>query len=571
MLNDAEKLSFLQQQIAISKRQKSKTIYNTDMNSQQSNNVKQNVLRICISFILILVFAVLSYCLCAAFLSSANMEYTMDEATFFTADSPIRNLIFLILLIGILFLLDKVCTKLKPVILFWISAIILAGLFLYLIQDVNLTPTWDALRTFQAAEQFIDGNYDSLLPGGYIAHYPFQIPMMLYNCLLILVFGDTYIASQWINVLYFVGCYYCLFRLTAIYSHDNARAQRICILLSAAFLPLGMYTMFIYSNMPALFFMLAGILQGSKYLQTSSIRHLVCAYSLLCISSLFKGTSYIAIIALTIAVIFKMIQEFHLKTVLITVLSVFILINVPQAISLSVEKLDPRFNFEDSLYVEYALEMGCKRSLRGAGWHDGWMETYLDEYSDSYEEKEYEARRIIHDNYAKLFSSADNAVAFYRDKLNSMWTSPDFQGYWTIQANKNDTRGLGDSARQSYGWIEYDTANDSYSNFTESYMNGSLNRVIRGFLNAEQNLVYLFSLIFLLSQFRRKEFTADRLLLPLTFLGGFLFLAIWEAKAQYSILFYVLLFPCAAIGLDYFYHFIEQTLGKRWLKRHTDS
>jgi hypothetical protein len=78
-------------------------------------------------------------------------------------------------------------------------------------------------------------------------------------------------------------------------------------------------------------------------------------------------------------------------------------------------------------------------------------------------------------------------------------------------------------------------------------MSGSLNQAVRGYLNAFQNLIYLLALADVLKNLRRKTMSRERLLLPLTFLGGFLFLIVWEAKAQYSILFFVLLFPAASM------------------------
>ena len=40
----------------------------------------------------------------------------------------------------------------------------------------------------------------------------------------------------------------------------------------------------------------------------------------------------------------------------------------------------------------------------------------------------------------------------------------------------------------------------------------------------------------------------EEMLLPLCFIGGFLFLIIWEAKAQYALFYYVILFLYAILG-----------------------
>ncbi len=46
----------------------------------------------------------------------------------------------------------------------------------------------------------------------------------------------------------------------------------------------------------------------------------------------------------------------------------------------------------------------------------------------------------------------------------------------------------------------------------------------------------------------KKDKTKEELLLPLAFIGGWLFLIIWEAKSQYALFYYVILFIYAILG-----------------------
>ncbi len=55
----------------------------------------------------------------------------------------------------------------------------------------------------------------------------------------------------------------------------------------------------------------------------------------------------------------------------------------------------------------------------------------------------------------------------------------------------------------------------------------------------------------------RKKMTLEKILIPMIFIGCFLFFLLWEAKAQYSILFYVLLFPIASNGLSHLNNLIH--------------
>ena len=503
--------------------------------------------RILETIIGVFLVAVLAWCLLRAFRITANMEYTMDEVTYFTKDNLFRNLGWLMLLLIILAVANHLLRHVKPWILFTAGAVVLSVFLVYLIQQINLTPTWDAYRTYHAAVLFLQKDYSPLKSGGYIATYSFQIPLMLYDCLLILLFGPNYIVPQLVNIAFLIGVYWFLLRTVAIISDQNENAQRFCILFCMAFLPLSMYVMFLYSNIPSLFFACAGLYQGCCYLKEQRLRSLIQAFLWIGLSSLLKGTSYIALIALVLTVLMTLQKNHWKRPLLVSALAAAVIIALPAGLQKTVESASPEIHLEDSLYVPYALEMGAKRGLRGAGWHDGWMEVYLNTAYSTYEEKKNAADEIIRSNYKTLFQSPSYCYAFYRDKLNSIWANSEFQGFWTIQANKLDTAGKGDAPMQSFLWIRYDSSKDSYNAFTASYMSGALNKAIRGYLNAFQNLIYLLALTDVLKNLRRKALNRERLLLPLTFLGGFLFLIIWEAKAQYSILFFVLLFPAASI------------------------
>jgi hypothetical protein len=265
--------------------------------------------------------AVLLWCLFRAFHLTANMEYTMDEATYFTKDSPLRNLGWLALLLILLAAASRMLRHVKPQVLFTAGAILLGAFLIYLIGNINLTPTWDAYRTFHAAELFLQKDYSPLKAGGYIAAYPFQIPLMLYDCLLILLFGANSIAPQLVNVAFLIGSYWFLYRTVAILADRNETAQRLCILFCMTFLPLSMYVLFLYSNIPSLFFLCAGLYYGCRYLKEQRIRSLVPAFLWTGLSCLLKGTSYIALIALGLCVLMTLQKDRWKRPLLVSVLA----------------------------------------------------------------------------------------------------------------------------------------------------------------------------------------------------------------------------------------------------------
>ena len=79
-------------------------------------------------------------------------------------------------------------------------------------------------------------------------------------------------------------------------------------------------------------------------------------------------------------------------------------------------------------------------------------------------------------------------------------------------------------------------------------MTGKVNQLIIFYENILMNVIYLGALCYIL--FNRKKMTTEKIFIPLIFIGCFLFFLLWEAKGQYSILFYILLFPLTAEGIE---------------------
>ncbi len=73
-----------------------------------------------------------------------------------------------------------------------------------------------------------------------------------------------------------------------------------------------------------------------------------------------------------------------------------------------------------------------------------------------------------------------------------------------------------------------------------------MNQMLLFLLNIMQTLVWFGILLYLVLE--RKNLRLEHLVLAITFIGGFLFYLAWEAKCQYTVPFYIILFPYAARG-----------------------
>ena len=475
------------------------------------------------------------------------IDYDMNEYSYFVKDNILVNLFFLFLYIYIIYTISSYLYKFKVKHLYIFFMFTISISLIYLIGNVNLHPTWDSERVIEAAVGLKSHDYSMFTYGNYISQYPFQIPIVLYYYLLILIFGKNYIAFQFVNVIFLVLIYYYLIKISSLIS-CNKKITIITLLLCISFISLQVYVMFLYSNIPSLFFTCAGIYYFLNHYHVNPIRNMMLSFVFLLCATLLKGTAYILLIAEIILYILDFIQTKNIKRILIVIISTIFIILSPDIANKTVSSLDSSIDLKTSTYKEIALVMGTSYGPRGAGWHNGWYEPYLyKQYGTNTDAMRKDGIKRTINNLNTLVHD-HKLLDFYHDKICSMYINPDYQGFWTISANKAQQFGKGNPQAQSFLWITYDKENDIYSHFTSSFMTGKVNQLIIFYENILMNVIYLGALCYIL--FNRKKMTTEKIFIPLIFIGCFLFFLLWEAKGQYSILFYILLFPLTAEGIE---------------------
>ena len=85
------------------------------------------------------------------------------------------------------------------------------------------------------------------------------------------------------------------------------------------------------------------------------------------------------------------------------------------------------------------------------------------------------------------------------------------------------------------------------------------------YLNILQSLILFGSMLYAIDAFFRKAF-AGTTVLPLTFIGGFIFHIFWEGKCQYTLPYFMILIPLCIMGYYYMAKRITDTSKERLLK-----
>lgn len=492
-------------------------------------------------FALILLF----YLIFLSLTQTAMMDYNMAEYTYFINDNIFLNILFFIILSAFIYYIARLLSHFNLTIIYIVFMLIITAYMIYLIGNINLHPSWDALFVNNAAVDLKQGIYDAFLPGNYLSTYPFLTPTVLYFYFLNIIIGETnYIAFQLVNLLFLLIMYHFLIKTALLL--NNKTTAIICLMFCIMFIPMQMYVMFLYSNIPSAMFTSISIYYFCKYFYSKNYNSLIPGFITLTLAVLFKGTSYVILIAFIIIFFFYQYTYLNKKHIITVLICTSLLILTPKILNYSIEQLDDDINLSTNLYTRVALVMGSSWGGRSAGWYTGYGQTLVDKFGNDESAKQEEAKRQLKENFNNLINS-HQLLYFYNIKSRSMWINPDFQGFWTINANKEQNRGQGDVKKQSFLFIDYDPANDQYSLLTNSFIYGTLHNLIFFIINNLQNIIYIFSFIYIILRWKSLNY-AD-LFIPTILLGGFLFLTLWEGKAQYSVLYYIQLFPIASTGL----------------------
>ena len=120
--------------------------------------------------------------------------------------------------------------------------------------------------------------------------------------------------------------------------------------------------------------------------------------------------------------------------------------------------------------------------------------------------------------YVYLFSEGNANMQFFAKKISSQWDEPTFQCFWIS------------SVRTSFA---------SSPQFIKNLLAGDLSAALERYLRVYELIVLLGALGYVLTG--RREARTGALLFAVTFVGGFLFHIVWEAKGEYTLTYFVMI------------------------------
>lgn len=444
--------------------------------------------------------------------------------------------------LALLILIRPLLQKIRPnrLFLFFVLVYIAAGC--YLIFNIPLVLTADQYMTMKHAILTNSGDYSGFLKYHYLSYYPFNLCLMSFEKLLLLVTDD-------LRFFYFVYLALCLgenwfiYRIISMIYKGNQLAINYSITLLFVFVPKFLYILFIYNEGPGAFCACAGLYFAMKIVDRNDsgnavqsrkkdILDAVFGGLFLALGCRFRMNYLIVVIALAILMILWWFS--HKKA-----WSVFILLLVTVlgfgALSKGITAYyEKKSGMEiEGIPMNLTIAMGLQDSEMWPGWFNGYETDTYDKYEQDGEKAAEEASEYISNRISEFISDPAMAIDFFARKTISAWTDPMFQSAWI--GPKNDDGKIGDCRTEILNSL---------------YQGDWVYIILDWFMNALNVIILASSFVYLLF---KKKLTGQPLrwvdLFPVLYLtGGFLFHQFWEIKSQY-VYGYVFAMTITAAGL----------------------
>lgn len=480
--------------------------------------------RVVLSVLTVLILIPLVFIAADSVLMTAGIPDPPTEATAFTADMPWVHLVSSAAVIFLLILFQKRLRNLPEKYLLIVGMILVFIVGLAWVFKMRVEAGADQLLVLEGASQFMQGNYEWFVRGGYFYVYPHQLGLAAYFQLFIAFAGqNAYLWIQAANVLWLMLGFYCLYKITALLFGKREITNVALVLLLFCF-EILLYVVFVYGNLPAFGLGLLAVLLTLRYFKERKACYAVWSAVVITASILLRNNNLVWLVAM---VIFYLLDAaFEKKKWSFAFAALLIGANLLGGFAVS-------FCYAQATGIPAAegvpktawVAMGLQEGPMAPGWYNGYSNNLYQSMDYDGEKTAVQAKENIRECVANFAEHPGYAARFFYQKISSTWNNPTFQGFWISQVRDSQ--------------IEQDK-------LSNSIYNGGANLLLQGFMNLYQSVIYIGSALFFLFHF--KKIRREQLLPGVIFLGTFLFHIFWETKAQYVATCFPLLIPYAACG-----------------------
>lgn len=492
-----------------------------------------------ISIILIIV-GIASFFITAYF--NTDIE-SANEKTLYKMDNIFLNIILILVFLFLIYKLSKIENKIVRntlIILGFIGSIIIQVLW---VLKIKFIPESDQGYVIYCARALKDRGMLEFIssPGNYLNLYPFQIGFAKYLQLIIRVMNsDKAVYMQMFNVIYSVINLILMYKITKkLFKEEKIR--RISLILILGF---SIYFMFfnihVYGNIIGLMFSLLALYTMLNYLENKKLYKIFLIALFITISIVLKSNYNIFLCGIIFTMFFEFLNNKKIRDLISIVIILILYITGKNTFYKYMEKAIDMKLSEGVPMISYIYMGMAEPTGLSSGWY---TEDTLRIYSEcNFDNKEAakKSKELIKTRLTFMKQNPKYTIGFLGDKIASTWLNPTFQTVW---CSKPGIR---------LQW--YPEYNEYFQKQTliKSMLGGKIYNLEEQYFNAYQIIIFIFAGYGILKLNKRNE--AKYILLPIIFLGGFVFHIFWETKAIYVLQYYFLIIPYTALGLKEFYN-----------------
>jgi hypothetical protein len=393
------------------------------------------------------------------------------------------------------------------------------------IYTVKIIPIGDENFVLQAAKQAaLDNDWSSFETGGYMSKYYQQIGLFTVMYGLTKLHPDGWIIYQVLNCAALSGTVIIGYSI-AKQLWKNEVSGIAYIILHLLCLPALVLTTFIYGELISVFFIFLLIYETQHICTCKS--GIVNIFIVLISSFMALWIRKNAMIVLLAVIICLFIQLFinsdRRKYVLYCLAAVLFSMFLYHAESDIV--IRSHIEKTDTIPASTWIVMGLEKNSLGYGAYNAYNILTFEKNGFNADSTNKEACERIKEIFRYYSENPKEALMFFKEKILWQWTDPSFGSFLFTGHFSND----------KIIWDIY---------------YGRLRKPVTDIMNLYQNVIYLGMLAGTIICIK-KNLSGVRLIIPVSFIGYFLFSAVWEAKPRYMVMCFIIIIPFAAGGIGY--------------------
>ena len=477
-----------------------------------------------------------------------DILYTKDnnEHVSFLNDNIILNLVILAVLILLALLLFRAKVTRKTV--FWVTlgaVAVNAAVGIWWVLSARAIPTADSSQIIGMAQKLISGNTDALAGSEYFKIYPYQTGFLLFAEGFLRLFGASNITAFQLANPVFVCLSVVAIVLLAKELFNDPKIELFNALLAGLCFQPALLSTFLYGTLPAMALAMWSLYFVIRAIRTGKLLPLIPAALLIALAILLKKNFWIVLIAEGIMTLLFIIRN-KKALMLIGLACMFALSAVVPSIVQTSYETRAGESFGKGTPQMAWLVTGFNDSGLAPGWYNSYTGNILRKNDFDYEKTLAVCKADFVERVQIFASRPIYFASFFYYKITSQWNEPEFQSIWSSASAR--MRGK----------------TNPISDFVESLGTGEASNAVHAYFNQIMQFVYVtMAVSFLALLLKKKERDEARMIIPLVLVGAAIYHALFEAKAQYAIIYIHMMLPYAAFGVA----MLGEALRKRNEKR----